>query len=848
MRAERIRNWINSTVSGAAVFGMLGVPGMAEATQQRRFDINSVNTPAPIYQKVEYGPKTPPIFVDAAKTKKTPAQQEPNVSEPEEFFKTDPTPLRIKLIAEKTNIPVEVLNGYTDAQIADIFKDPKSNLGAMLVEENPKWDVPTITTQEEGIIADAKEKIDQTFAPYQVTKGGLPVASNYLYLPKVTSAEVNKPWEPPQLPFTRAELSGLIAKVQTAENNLIPKQLPVEGESGCPGEGIGTPGYIQLPDGTLNIIGESAEAGEFINSIVGPDYYLSSYKYKFPNGKYATVWMDKLDQKDGSTSYSLSIRESNLAPGAAFGFGEFTIASDISKLNLPYSVLGTLAKGKFFPTARFALRHACPILVDYAPEQPLNSSEVNYYQSYNAGLIAKEGGYQQSSDVWGPMFGRVYSDPNFPFTTAAAPECFEDLGPLKKKNKAGVPRIPYESKVCKLGVDAFLDAAALDPHYPTLYAINALLQKGNPDAVIEAPGILPGDTTPRKLFTYVIDKFSVKDENKNVIGINKLGSDPEIASQIRGAAAVRLAADLCYKYHDPLACAVLPSLLNGIQGAIVGDDGKFETEELGTIQRNDSVGAVLPGWRKVSPASGVVSAAQDKVVLELARKSMLQELIDSTGMTPESLDVSRITGESQIGTIKALEAVQQYVDPLSATNVCDVPSTYRVIQLDKSSSLIAVPTHNSDTLDSLRIATGASKVCEMEKGIENCRNGQGIGENKPLSPNKGYRIYDATYDFVMAGDRVAHNEQSACNLGPSGPSDCAFPSRPYPFGLCSVKASTLVDMGTRNNGCENVTVSKSLDDGTTITFPGEDFIISPNTEAYRLTSTKDCTLTIGTTP
>jgi hypothetical protein len=136
----------------------------------------------------------------------------------------------------------------------------------------------------------------------------------------------------------------------------------------------------------------------------------------------------------------------------------------------------------------------------------------------------------------------------------------------------------------------------------------------------------------------------------------------------------------------------------------------------------------------------------------------------------------------------------------------------------------------------------------MEKGIENCRNGQGIGENKPLSPNKGYRIYDATYDFVMAGDRVAHNEQSACNLGPSGPSDCAFPSRPYPFGLCSVKASTLVDMGTRNNGCENVTVSKSLDDGTTITFPGEDFIISPNTEAYRLTSTKDCTLTIGTTP
>ena len=184
--------------------------------------------------------------------------------------------------------------------------------------------------------------------------------------------------------------------------------------------------------------------------------------------------------------------------------------------------------------------------------------------------------------VWG--FGTSYPD-GMPYQRTLYGDC--DV-----KSPAETPlSYPYSSKVCRLGVDNFINLAGSDTLVPAIQAIHVLNKGEKPDHYYEAPR---GRTSAQATASWLESEFTRL--GYGMPECTPFGCYYHYASGPRTYAFGSLQTILGYEYGDEVSKAYANRVAQIALRTQIGEDGLIHSEKKGPVYRPAQRGGSYTSW------------------------------------------------------------------------------------------------------------------------------------------------------------------------------------------------------------------------------------------------------------
>ncbi len=354
------------------------------------------------------------------------------------------------------------------------------------------------------------------------------------------------------------------------------------------------------------------------------------------------IWADRKYTQDGPTQYQFMVvywSQEFLANNLELDLfmGGYQIFDNLDSWSVGDAM--NVITDRPQPSHRYTLRHASRLgynLFSAIDHPNLRDGLNNTLESYGFGV-----------DLYDPVFGiKNNIDPRAYASGMMYRDCDVALPAGALYSGGWVTYYPYSSKVCRLGVGAYVTLTRFDYLVPMIQALHVLNLTGNPDAKYSVEYAL--DTTPREVARWI------EQTAWNGYGVRIWGKDPAIASSVRTDVFLVLETLLGYKYGDATSKSYADEAARIVAATQIDRGGWIWTDEDGSVLRPTQRGGQLVAWR------WVVAEGETQPRYQMPARTILTDILDMVSMPPEMQGVLATNSESTGLMVQSLRVYGRY--------------------------------------------------------------------------------------------------------------------------------------------------------------------------------------------
>ena len=414
-----------------------------------------------------------------------------------------------------------------------------------------------------------------------------------LWSPATTPAPAERPplphqWKPPSL----ASLDEAIRQAEGFVDGLYKK--PLDDDNATISEYYGFPlrVYLTAYDRWV-LLGEDRTA--YCHPLCEKTTYITPFgqrptkesftaHFRSPAADNSPAVLVQINWRAGQDSYKVRVKnqafddpntEAQVYLGPLY-IGTFSS----SNVGTTKAFTGLYSDRSLLQSFRYTFRHGTQAGHDFYLYREDNERADKLAHSLNAnGLVVNE---DLRAPVWG--FGDSYPE-GMPYDRAEYQDC-------NIETPAETPlSYPYSSKVCRLGMDNFINLAATDTLVPAIQAIHVLNKGEEPDHFYDGP---KGETSAEATALWLESEFIRL--GYGIPECTPFGCDYHYASGPRTYAFGNLETLLGYKYGDEVSKAYANRAAQIALRTQIGEDGLIRSEKKGPVYRPMQRGGFYTSW------------------------------------------------------------------------------------------------------------------------------------------------------------------------------------------------------------------------------------------------------------